>query len=827
MQIYGLKLFNLFRFGETENSVVFDISTKDKVAISEKKLTIDEVYDRLKADPIKHIKKVKEDGITGLIAISGILGNNKSRSNGAGKSSIMESICYANYDRIVRKNLSVNSTERAGLSVVPKFNGKYPTDLRESYVEEIFEERGKVYRLKRGRTFSKGQKSHTPVVEFECINENDVDSQAGHRTGDTNDAITDVINMDYDVFINSVMFGQNDAGKFLTGTDKTKKEMLINLLRLEEIVSSCLASVRKRKNSKEKEIEGFRAQAEMIEDALDLKDDTKKLQNYILAKADEATALLNLISKNEDTIKELSESDDIVRITKIKDQGKKVQTDLKNKQEDLESQTKAWLELLNTSNVNLASVRKKLPLATQEASRIDSERISLKKSIDEFSMDGHNARIEKASKALEALSKYKTFLDESHPKHDKIITDIATLNVKISMADEEHAALQKQIDEVGEGENFICDKCKSVVTKEHTKNLIAENRTSRFVLNKEVTDSNKKIEALNAKIEEANQRRSMCNEFISDGKSSEYEIKLVESEKLKLLEMNKGFDAASVSFIELNAEENLLSAQNLEYSTKCKEIESRFADDIKRLNEQLVDLREQLKTASSKASKIQAEIHSLRELNNTKREAHSTCMSVIGSLRKEIQYITENRMKLKEINESKKDGEETLNRLLILEDVFGLEGIQISIIKKYLPLFNVYIKEFLNILSDGEMIVELYVNDKLHIDMRIQGGSAGTYEMLSGGEKVIARLAVDIAMAMVSFSRSSQKPEIICLDEIFSDLDDSHTDAVFKLIEHLKSKFSRVLVISHEQAVNDLIENQIVVRRGIGDFARSSIYKII
>ena len=59
--------------------------------------------------------------------------------------------------------------------------------------------------------------------------------ESSHRKRHTNEAIDEVVSMDYDVFVNSVMFGQNDAGKFLKGTDKIRKEMIIKLLHLENI----------------------------------------------------------------------------------------------------------------------------------------------------------------------------------------------------------------------------------------------------------------------------------------------------------------------------------------------------------------------------------------------------------------------------------------------------------------------------------------------------------------------------------------------------------------------------------------------------------------
>ncbi|MFO7972598.1 MAG: hypothetical protein R6U40_12720, partial [Desulfobacterales bacterium] len=117
---------------------------------------------------------------------------------------------YAHYEKIVRKTANQDKKEKAGVSVVTRMNGEYPEGLMESYVEEFFENNGSIYRLKRGRKFTKSKKNHSPVLEFECVKEsNEIDKRESHRTSDTAEAVANVIKMDYDVFVNSQMFGQN------------------------------------------------------------------------------------------------------------------------------------------------------------------------------------------------------------------------------------------------------------------------------------------------------------------------------------------------------------------------------------------------------------------------------------------------------------------------------------------------------------------------------------------------------------------------------------------------------------------------------------------
>ena len=325
MQVYGLRMFNFCRFGETGNSIVFDVSDEDKARIDdiEDSFTMDELYDQLREDPTSYIKNVKERGITDLLAICGLKGDNYDRSNGVGKSTTFEAICYAHYDRIVRRSVNTDKVEKAGVSVVIRFNGAYPDDLRQSYVEEIFEEKGKLYRIKRGRNFPESHKSHSPFVEFECINEDEFEGQS-HRTGDTNEAIASVTPWDYDVFVNGAMFAQNDSGKFLMGTDKIRKEMLINLLNLEDVVIASLERIRERKNKKGKENDTLQAQLDILnesrgqrESSIDLEIKIKNLEKSTLY-SDEK------ISKINGKVETLSKSDAIKTVASIKEEGSKI-----------------------------------------------------------------------------------------------------------------------------------------------------------------------------------------------------------------------------------------------------------------------------------------------------------------------------------------------------------------------------------------------------------------------------------------------------------------------------------------------------------------------
>ena len=143
MQIYAIKLFNFFKFRENNNSIVFDLSPEQKQQLKEGEITLDSLYEEIKKDPFPHIKEVKGRGITNLIGITGIIGD-ESSSNGAGKSTVLEAIAYALYDKICRKLINTDGSETAGMSVITRINSSIPKDIKLSYVEMILDRKSVV-----------------------------------------------------------------------------------------------------------------------------------------------------------------------------------------------------------------------------------------------------------------------------------------------------------------------------------------------------------------------------------------------------------------------------------------------------------------------------------------------------------------------------------------------------------------------------------------------------------------------------------------------------------------------------------------------------------
>ena len=124
MQFYCGRMFNFLRFRDSDNSVIFDMlpSYRERIKAGE---TIDAIYDEIMANPKGHVEAVKKNGMTNLLTICGY--------NGAGKSSILESITYVLYGCIVRQAINVNND--SVYDFITCINGHYPAGLKEAWSE--------------------------------------------------------------------------------------------------------------------------------------------------------------------------------------------------------------------------------------------------------------------------------------------------------------------------------------------------------------------------------------------------------------------------------------------------------------------------------------------------------------------------------------------------------------------------------------------------------------------------------------------------------------------------------------------------------------------
>jgi DNA repair exonuclease SbcCD ATPase subunit len=169
----------------------------------------------------------------GLVLVEGKnLTNSKFKSNGSGKSSLLEPLVYGIYG-VTSKGLKADE-------VINLKHGKGTVVVLEGYKGDD------LYRIERYRKHPK----HKNKV-FLFANGKDISK---HSTKETEQDILKLVGLDYNTFVNSVMFSQGGgAGRFAIATDKEKKEILENLVNL-DIYAKAQTIAKARVDKKENEL---------------------------------------------------------------------------------------------------------------------------------------------------------------------------------------------------------------------------------------------------------------------------------------------------------------------------------------------------------------------------------------------------------------------------------------------------------------------------------------------------------------------------------------------------------------------------------------------
>ena len=145
-------------------------------------------------------------------------------------------------------------------------------------------------------------------------------------------------------------------------------------------------------------------------------------------------------------------------------------------------------------------------------------------------------------------------------------------------------------------------------------------------------------------------------------------------------------------------------------------------------------------------------------------------------------------------------------------------GIVYDIIKKRLPAINQEVSKILSNVVGFEIFFE-DDGKKLDIFIRHPKYDARPIELGSGAEKSIAAIAIRLALIKVS---NLPVGNLFILDEPATALDEENMEGFIRIVEMIKSQFKTVILISHLDALKDIVDDQIIIE-SVDGFAKVNI----
>ena len=175
-----------------------------------------------------------------------------------------------------------------------------------------------------------------------------------------------------------------------------------------------------------------------------------------------------------------------------------------------------------------------------------------------------------------------------------------------------------------------------------------------------------------------------------------------------------------------------------------------------------------------------------------------------GSISQIQSFIDNIKAKMDEV----KDLEEKNRLYTYYLDAIKRDGIPYELISKAMPVIENEINNILAQVVDFGIVMEV---DGKNINAKIvYEDQEWALEMCSGMEKFISGLAIRVALINIC---GLPRPNFLVIDEGFGTLDSDNLSSLFGMMQYLKTQFDFIWIISHLDAMRDIVDGLIEIKK--------------
>lgn len=419
-------------------------------------------------------------------------------------------------------------------------------------------------------------------------------------------------------------------------------------------------------------------------------------------------------------------------------------------------------------------------------------------------MDACLSLVESAQNELESAKTSSEAWERDRSKRlDVARADLVGAEVTLTEVEMELRSLPEQIRDT---ENAIGKEREKLASKEEhdaklvqVRGAITDIRASIRITENIQKEAMQRARALKVKAEEVNTKvgepcptcgKAYCVEDLSTVKES-----FVEQARSEISQAQAS--ATSVAKYQEHLEKALKIESSLVASTPDV---SAIISRIEQLTKELGTLRHREKEvvavealvarARSEVDRITKETNPFLAVIKRHEESLAANKSNYGVLKTELKNIQEQALLLDKARQ-----------------VYSPAGVRSHILTSVTPFLNAQTAEYLNTLSDGNIVAEWSTmestkkgewRDKFNISVRKIGASK-TFQTLSGGEKRKVRIACSLALQDLVASRASKNIELFIGDEIDDALDTAGLERLMGILEAKARERGTVMIISHKE----------------------------
>ena len=235
------------------------------------------------------------------------------------------------------------------------------------------------------------------------------------------------------------------------------------------------------------------------------------------------------------------------------------------------------------------------------------------------------------------------------------------------------------------------------------------------------------------------------------------------------------------------------------HQSSLDEITSAIETEEER-EQQFLKLQKEITTLSNEVSQFNIRIaNNNRQRGNLETEIQNIT-DRLENKNTEDEKLTEYKNQLKEILLTLDKTEEEYDYLEQGNELLKDDGVKKSIIRKYLPLINQQVNEYLQRM---DFYVNFLLDEDFNETVQTPVHEKFSYASFSEGEKMRIDLALLFTWREIARMKNSVVTNLLIMDEVFdSSLDEFGTEYFLKIIRYI-IKDANVFIISHKQDMYD------------------------
>ena len=279
-----------------------------------------------------------------------------------------------------------------------------------------------------------------------------------------------------------------------------------------------------------------------------------------------------------------------------------------------------------------------------------------------------------------------------------------------------------------------------------------------------------------------------------------------EEEFLALKKSEENLSLFEEKFVKLGNAEIKIEEKKKEQKKINEEMEA-LLEKINALDNELQEIEEKLKNLGD----VETLLKEIKEKENEMQEILQDLYGEKAKIEEKLNNIAKIKMDIAHLKIQIKDNAEKIEILSYLEEILGRNGIQIAILRDFLPYLEMEVNKFLEKLTDRKMHLKFETLkgegkiDKPTLDILIyDNGANRRYELFSGGEKFRINFAIRLGIAKFLAHFRNALLEILVIDEGFGSQDARGRINILESINAIRSDFKKILVLSH---LNEIKEN--------------------